>query len=226
MKSKLMEIFKKVLSEQPLNDRINVVKKLINEAAINPAAESYKERENGELEQIGNKTYVWAENQGKWILAVFGPKKSWPDRYGYSSKSNLDAALERARSNASARSAEKIQRKNDSGQRKKMMGQLVYEGDIFYWSGGYDQTNVDFYEVTKKISNDTLEVRELNQKIVDSSGGGYQTVKAIAGSYAGPAKKVRVTSYGISLSAFGRSSDHARPWDGKPMYSTAAGFGH
>ena len=39
-------------------------------------------------------------------------------------------------------------------------------GSILYASWGYDQTNIDFYEVTKLIGRTTLELRELGQELI------------------------------------------------------------
>lgn len=43
-------------------------------------------------------------------------------------------------------------------------------GDVFYSSWGYDQTNVDFYEVVRKTDK-TVFVREIEGQIL--SGGGW-----------------------------------------------------
>lgn len=43
-------------------------------------------------------------------------------------------------------------------------------GDVFYSSWGYDQTNVDFYEVVRKTAK-TVYVREIYGEIL--TGGGY-----------------------------------------------------
>lgn len=221
-----MEVFQKVISKKPLNERIMIVKLLIE--ATNPAAEREQQKHDGaNLEQIGNFVYVsWVEGN-KGFIKLFGPKASFPKKfYGYPNEDQMNKALDRFRKAAGESAEYKTKRKDDTNQKKTMMGQLVYEGDIFYSSWGYDQTNVEFYEVTKKISNDTLEVRELKQKTVESGNGGYQMVTAIPGQYVSPPTKVRITQNGISLKAFGISSANGRPWDGKPTYSTAAGYGH
>lgn len=223
-----METFLRVLSKKSLNERIKVIAKILNEAPVNSSATREKNNHEGaELEQIGNDTYVWWKEGGKGYLKIFGPKSPWQKKfYGYRSDSELNKALDTYRKMNADSTERKAGYKDEKSKKKTMMGQLVYEGDIFYHSWGYDQTNIEFYEVTKKISNDTLEVRELKQKTSDHGSGGYQNVAAIPGSYVGPAHKVRVTPYGISLAAFGFKSDHGYPWDGKPTYSTAAGWGH
>lgn len=38
------------------------------------------------------------------------------------------------------------------------------EGDILYSSWGYEQTNIDYYQVTKVIGKRTVEIREIGQR--------------------------------------------------------------
>lgn len=95
----------------------------------------------------------------------------------------------------------------------------VKVGDIFYTSWGYDQTNIDFYEIVGKTPKmvkyvaigKNLEFGEYTDAVTPDP-----TIKG---------KKVRrakVDDYGFSVSTF----EHAMPWDGKPKHQTAPGYGH
>lgn len=42
----------------------------------------------------------------------------------------------------------------------------IKEGDIFYSSWGYDQTNIDFYKVKKRIGKGSAEIVPVENKIV------------------------------------------------------------
>ncbi len=44
-------------------------------------------------------------------------------------------------------------------------------GAIFYKTGGYEQTNAEFYEVVGKVTKIHAEVRELAQDVIESSPG-------------------------------------------------------
>lgn len=94
-------------------------------------------------------------------------------------------------------------------------------GDILYSSWGYDQTNVDYYQVVS-ISEKTVKIREIRSKIVrDVAQAEY--VAPVPNRFEGPAMQKRPTSGGsIRLTSYSR----AYKWDGKPKYQTAAPFGH
>lgn len=64
-------------------------------------------------------------------------------------------------------------------------------GDLFYSSWGYGQTNITFYQVTKAVSKDTVEVRQCNGKQVSYSNMSGK-VKADKGSMHSEPKKHRV----------------------------------
>jgi hypothetical protein len=95
-------------------------------------------------------------------------------------------------------------------------------GDILDASWGYDQTNVNFYEVTKILGSQMIELREIAQKEVKSdSGADYVT--AVPGKYISPPLRKRVSlGHGVRID----SSIYASKWDGKPKYQTSSGWGH
>jgi hypothetical protein len=93
-------------------------------------------------------------------------------------------------------------------------------GDIFDTSWGYDQTNVDFYQVIE-VKGKMLVVREIS-KITDHEERGADYVVAAKNSFIGPPIRVLPSSSGgIKI------EDHyGSLWDGKPAYQTAGGYGH
>ena len=95
-------------------------------------------------------------------------------------------------------------------------------GDILVSSWGYDQTNIDYYEVTKIIGEQMVEIREIGKKFTGSSGQ-QDIVMPDPGKYAGPATRKRVGQGGyVRLTSFSSASK----WDGKPDYQTNSMFGH
>lgn len=88
----------------------------------------------------------------------------------------------------------------------------VKVGTIFYASWGYDQTNVDFYEVTE-IKGTMATIRALCQKDAES---GMTT--AIPGKYYGQEMRKKISfkyeSPSISLTSY----SSAYLWNGKPKY--------
>lgn len=72
-------------------------------------------------------------------------------------------------------------------------------GDIFVDSWGWEQTNIDLYQVVSKPSAKTLIVREIATERVEGSEmshGMACDVRAVVGEFIGEEKKVRVNSYG------------------------------
>lgn len=95
-------------------------------------------------------------------------------------------------------------------------------GDILYASWGYDQTNIDFYQVVK-VTAKSVYVREIAQETVGNNGHGTDNVAAIADKFCGEPmlRRASADNY-IKI----KSYISACPWDGKPKYQTAFGFGH
>jgi hypothetical protein len=81
---------------------------------------------------------------------------------------------------------------------KAEMIQRIEVGTLLVYSWGYDQTNIDIYEVTKK-SGSAVEIREVCQELTQT-GMMQGRVKAVPGVYtsAKPIKK-RIGAYGISM---------------------------
>lgn len=93
-------------------------------------------------------------------------------------------------------------------------------GDILYSSWGYDQTNVNFYEIVDLRGKDII-LREIAKKTSRESRGADYVVP-IPGKYVGSPIKRRPTGRGVKIDTVSR----AYPWDGKPKYETATGWGH
>ena len=164
--------------------------------------------------------YAWDENGVPYAIG-FGGKRSKPDfNYRFRTAEQRDAHIERWLNNQKAHSEYQAKRKAE-----RAKPHTLKLGDILYTSWGYDQTNIDFYQVTKVIGKKMIEIREIGSKTVRNDGGGCDYVVAVRGSFlegkkpmkkmAGPDNCVRIESYA-----------HARPWDGEPKYETALGWGH
>lgn len=123
-------------------------------------------------------------------------------------------------------------------------------GAIFYESWGYDQTNIDFFQVVRvSPSGKTVWIKPIQQRMVESNGYSDRVVAvkdAFINSehhgYTNPMrtrygmmekdgsirKQVRVYDYGggqhVSLNMTSYSS--AYPWNGDPLYQTDSMAGH
>lgn len=94
-------------------------------------------------------------------------------------------------------------------------------GDILYSSWGYDQTNVNFYQVIAVVGKQVT-LREVASKTVRSDRSA-EYVAAMPDRFVGPPIKKMVQQGGmVNID----SSQRAYKWDGKPKYETAWGGGH
>jgi len=95
-------------------------------------------------------------------------------------------------------------------------------GDILSSTWGYDQTNVDFYEVTAVPGPKTVELRKIAQRTV-SSEGQSDTVVPEPGEYISASMRKKVSPGGsVKITSY----SYASKWSGRPMYATAYGWGH
>ena len=89
--------------------------------------------------------------------------------------------------------------------------------DILSSSWGYDQTNVDFYQVVA-VTDKAVKIRKIGSKGVDESH-----VVAVPNSFDGP-PMTKLVRQGDRVSLTSYSS--ASKWDGKPRYETPGYMGH
>lgn len=91
-----------------------------------------------------------------------GVKKVW---YGYSDAETVKTAIENAmkgiKTTAKTKTATVTEKVNKYG---------VKVGDIFSMSWGYDQTNVDFFQVVKVCGESSVRVREVSPEILNRDG--------------------------------------------------------
>ena len=93
-------------------------------------------------------------------------------------------------------------------------------GDILYSSWGYDQTNVDFYEVVQVIGK-AVAIRQIEKRVV--SGNEYsEYVAPMPRKYIGPALKKIPRNNSVRLNSF----SSAWLWDGKPKSQSGLYGGH
>lgn len=101
----------------------------------------------------------------------------------------------------------------------------IQVGDIFYSSWGYDQTNVDFYQVVG-LTGASVKVRQIAQRTVRSGGAGGDSVVAVPDHFVGEVMTKRIQNYRDVPTFTLNSYSDASLWDGTPKYQTGFGFGH
>lgn len=118
----------------------------------------------------------------------------------------------------------KAQEKADRQEAAKNFKHGLQVGDVLSASWGYNQTNVNFYEITRVVGKATVELREIQSKVVRETGHALYVVPAKGKWKRGSTtEKKRVSTSG---SVKINSSIRASKWDGKPMYETSPYAGH
>lgn len=94
----------------------------------------------------------------------------------------------------------------------------VKVGDIFYTSWGYEQTNIDFYQVIE-VKGKFATIRQIAGEVTDYHSSMSGEKVATPGAFlerSEPIRKMILRGYNgepyMKISSF----EHASPWDGKP----------
>ena len=153
------------------------------------------------------------------VVKVYCGKRQKPDGWYRFPKGAKDAERYIKEYFEGVQAHEKV--KADYAARKKAEADELQVGGIYYTSWGYDQTNVDFYQVVERTAKMV--------KYIAIGKTAYSTGCAAADKVvADPEIKVKkvytakINGNGWRISSF----EFATPWDGKPKHQTAYGWGH
>jgi len=170
------------------------------------------------IEDAKVELYRYTTTRGKLGVAMFGGKRAKPDsHYIYSTEAAREDGIERyvsgQRANADYMKAKRATRKNPN---------TLEIGAVLYTSWGYDQTNVDFYQIVDKPSQHFVVIRKIASETVPGNGS---SVVACPNAFIDDfGKRVKANADNTVRISDGRGS--AWEWDGQPKYETPAGYGH
>ncbi len=183
--------------------------------------------------------YVYTNRRGKPSAAIFFGTQAKPvAHFSYRSEEAREKSVTEYFERRQQTQARVTERRSE----RKAFVHTVQVGDIFRTSWGYDQTNVEFFEVTQ-IRGKHAVVREI-QKAADHRGSGSDYVVPQSGAYVGPrhegddrgAQMRRLIQYDGYKAACIKIDEcrTAYPWGeriagvviGRPVYETASGWGH
>ena len=100
--------------------------------------------------------------------------------------------------------------------------QKNYEvGAILCSAWGYDQTNIDFYQVIDRSAK-MITIQKIAKKYLETNYPSEERVVPAKDNFVGEPMKKKIGAYGISLNSYANAS----LWDGQPKYQTAYGWGH
>ena len=95
----------------------------------------------------------------------------------------------------------------------------IETGTILRASWGYDQTNIDYFEVVS-TSAQRVQVRPIAQRTVTADTSMSEWVEPLPGEFTGPAISRKPIPWGESAAVRISSCAYARIWEGKPDRQT------
>lgn len=91
--------------------------------------------------------------------------------------------------------------KEDRKEKKKNNRITAEVGDLFYTSWGYDQTNIDFYQVIEKVGKATVIIRKISAAVLENEGS-HDRIKAVKNSFIGEPMRKRLGTWGIKIASY------------------------
>lgn len=162
--------------------------------------------------------YVYTSGRGRPAALMYGGNRTKADyHYSYGTEQLAREAAERYLDGQAAAAARKAQHKAE-----RSAPNTLNVGDVLVCSWGYEQTNIDFYEVTAKPGAHFVEIRQIAQRTASESGPSERVVPA-PGEYVGePMRKKASATNSVRIASYAS----AYKWDGTPKHQTAGGWGH
>ena len=158
------------------------------------------------------------EKDGLLYAAAFVGKQSKPIwHYRFKDKSQRTRMIDKSIEDRKRALKHKADRRKE---RKEFKHDLKV-GDILSGSWGYDQTNVEFYQVIGTTEKSVV-IREIASRVVKSTPP-QDYVVPVEGKFTGPKMTKRVGPGGLVKI---KSYLTVSKWNGKPKYETSFGFGH
>lgn len=153
--------------------------------------------------------YQYIDSRGKYVLLAFRGRKqkAWLWR-GFPSESDIQKYINNYL-------YKEMKDQVDYETKKGVIDNPVYEGNILYATWGYEQTNVNFYEVIT-VKGKMVIIRELEKNIKPSSHSSMAGTATPKSKYVGlPMKKKMIRSgNGTVIKISDRI--YAHKWDGNP----------
>jgi len=101
----------------------------------------------------------------------------------------------------------------------------VIVGDIFYSKWGYDQTNLDYYQVVKTTAT-TIALRKIDKQITRGRGEPTEYYMPVANKFVGPPLRKKLKEYNGKAYVNLTSYSSAYKWNGKEQSQTGGAYGH
>jgi hypothetical protein len=157
--------------------------------------------------------FVW-ESRGRPCAVVFYGKQTKPAaNFRFRSPAERETTVRRY---FESRRAWQKQRADWKAERVAATHNLQV-GHVLKASWGYDQTNVDFYQVTALVSDKTVELRKIASQDATQLTSMSGRVLPVRDAFCGEPMRKRATRNGVRID----SSRFASVWDGMPAYESS-----
>ena len=167
---------------------------------------------------IGLEIWTYSDGKGRMYGIAFAGKANKPLwHYSFRNQQQLDKQVQETIEDRKGHVDTMQQRRQERLEYKH----TLKVDDILYSSWGYDQTNLDYYQVVE-VGEKSVKIRKIGSKVVRQEQGADYVVAA-PNHFIGP-PMTKIVRYGDSVSI--SSYANAYKWDGKPQYETAFGYGH
>ncbi|MCR5943963.1 hypothetical protein FG152_24640 [Ochrobactrum sp. XJ1] len=155
--------------------------------------------------------YLYKTSSGKLAASVFFGNQSKPvSRFSYESEDHRRRAISAAFQARRNKLAYKLEQRN----LRNATPRTAEVGAIYYTSWGYDQTNVDFYEIVDLVGKLSAKVRKIGSINASDGSEGWGAGKSLpaAGEYKSEAQTVRITGDRFKI-----DGNRAHRWHGRPV---------
>lgn len=131
----------------------------------------------------------WYESKGRYAAIAYHGQATKPDwHYWYRTQESRQAKTNEHFENI----ASHAQRMQERAEKRKAYRHTLQVGDVLKASWGYDQTNIDYWQVTAVVSGQTVELREIGSISRDTGWLQGECVPA-PNKFLGDPMKKRVT---------------------------------
>lgn len=167
----------------------------------------------------GSEVYRYSNANGDPVAIVFGGKRAKPDFYfRFPSVERREEKINEWIENQKSRAAYAAERRA-----ARNGGHSLKVGDVLNSSWGYDQTNVDFYQVVEVPSKCFVIVCKIGGITVSDNGPSVR-VKPNRDAFIGEPKRYKAgPSNSISIASYANASQ--TDWD-ETHHETGFGYGH
>lgn len=134
------------------------------------------------------------ESNGRFYLIGFHGRAQKPD-FHYWYRNDADRRAKAAQHFQRFRTWEESRKRHEQPRDLQV-------GDILKSTWGYDQTNVDFYEVTKLVGSTMIEFREIDQANTYEPSNMAGHVVPMPGAYVGPVRRGKANGQSVKVRSF------------------------